>query len=64
VHITSPAKTVVDCFKFRHKIGVDVAIEALRDCRRKRACTNDELTEYAAVCRMTNVMRPYLEAVA
>ena len=64
VHITSPAKTVVDCFKFRHKIGVEIAIEALRDCRRKRACTNDELMEHAAVCRMTNVMRPYLEAVA
>jgi len=64
VHITNPAKTVVDCFKFRHKIGVDIAIEALRDCRRKRACNNDELMEYAAVCRMTNVMRPYLEAVA
>ena len=64
VHITNPAKTVVDCFKFRHQIGVDVAIEALRDCRRKQACSNDELAEYAAVCRMTNVMRPYLEAVA
>jgi len=64
VHVTNPAKTVVDCFRFRHKIGVDVAIEALRDCRRKRACSNDELMEYATVCRMTNVMRPYLEAVA
>jgi len=64
VHITNPAKTVVDCFKFRNKIGVDVAIEALRDCRRKSACSNDDIAEYAAVCRMTNVMRPYLEAVA
>jgi len=64
VHVTNPAKTVVDCFRFRHKIGVDVAIEALRDCRRKRACSNDELMEYATVCRMTNVLRPYLEAVA
>ena len=64
VRVYSPAKTVVDCFKFRHKIGVDVAIEALRDCRRTRACTDDELWEYGKICRMTNVMRPYLEAVA
>jgi predicted transcriptional regulator of viral defense system len=64
VRITSAAKTVVDCFKYRNKIGVDVAVEALRDCRRKRACAGDELRRYAAICRMTNVMRPYLEAVA
>ncbi len=64
VPVYSPAKTVVDCFKYRNKIGLDVAIEALRDCRRKRAATNDQIWEAAKVCRMTNVMRPYLEAVS
>ena len=64
VRVYSPAKTVVDCFKFRHKIGVDVAIEALRDCRRTQACTDDELWEYGKICRMNRVMQPYLEAVA
>ena len=64
VRVYSPAKTVVDCFKFRHKIGVEIAIEALRDCRRKQACTNDELWEYGKICRMNRVMQPYLEAVA
>lgn len=57
------AKTVADCFKYRRKIGVDVAIEALRDCWRERRCSVDELWRYAAVCRVTNVMRPYLEAI-
>ncbi len=64
VRVYNAAKTVVDCFKYRRKIGSDVAIEALRDCWRSRRCTMDELWKYAAVCRMTNVMRPYLEAVA
>jgi predicted transcriptional regulator of viral defense system len=57
------AKTVADCFKYRRKIGVDVAVEALRDYLRARAGTIDELWRYAAVCRVTNVMRPYLEAL-
>jgi predicted transcriptional regulator of viral defense system len=64
VRVTNPAKTVADCFKYRNKIGLDVALEALRDCRRKRKATADELWRYAKVCRVTNVMRPYLEAVA
>jgi len=63
VHIYSPAKTVADCFKYRNKIGLDVAIEALRDCLRQRKATLDELWSSAKVCRMSNVMRPYLEAV-
>jgi predicted transcriptional regulator of viral defense system len=62
VKVYSPAKTVVDCFKYRNKIGLDVAIAALRDCRRQRKCTNDELWRYAKLCRVANVMRPYLEA--
>lgn len=62
--VYSPAKTVADCFKYRNKIGLDVAIEALRDCRRSRKATVDQLWEAAKVCRMANVMRPYLEATA
>ena len=64
VRVYGPAKTVVDCFKYRHKIGLDVALEALRDCRGLHQCTNDELWRYAKVCRVANVMRPYLEATA
>lgn len=64
VRVYSPAKTVADCFKYRNKIGVDVAVEALRDCRRQRRCTNDELWHYAKICRVANVMRPYMEATA
>jgi predicted transcriptional regulator of viral defense system len=63
VPIYGVAKTVADCFKYRRKIGIDVAIEALRDCWRQRRCSVDELSRYAAVCRVTNVMRPYLEAI-
>ena len=50
-------------FRFRNKIGLDVAIEALKDCRRKKAATIDELWEAAKVCRMSKVMKPYMEAV-
>jgi len=64
VSIYSPAKTIADCFKFRHKIGLDVALEALRDCRKQRKATLDQLWAAAKVCRMSNVMRPYLEAIA
>jgi predicted transcriptional regulator of viral defense system len=64
VKIYSPAKTVADCFKYRNKIGIDIAIEALRDAWGKRAATADQLWQYAKVCRITNVMRPYLETIA
>jgi predicted transcriptional regulator of viral defense system len=64
VRVYNPAKTVADCFKYRNKIGVDVAVEALRDCRRQRRCTNDELWHYAKICRVANVIRPYMEATA
>ena len=63
VRIYSPAKTVADCFKYRNKIGLDVAIEALRDCRDSKKCTNADLWKYAKVCRVTKVMQPYLEAI-
>ena len=58
-----PAKTVVDCFKFRNQIGLDVALEALRDAWRHKRVTMDDLWRFAQVCRVTNVMRPYLESV-
>lgn len=63
VQVYAPAKTVADCFKYRNKVGVDVAIEALRDCWRGKRATMDELWAAARVCRMTNVMRPYLESL-
>src|SRR5262249_40178409 len=63
LHVYSPAKTVADCFKYRNKVGLDVALEALRDCWRERRCTMDALSEAARICRMTNVMRPYLESL-
>jgi predicted transcriptional regulator of viral defense system len=63
VRVYSAAKTVADCFKCRNKIGLDVAIEALRDCWRQKNATMDELWEAAKVCRMSNVMRPYMEGM-
>lgn len=64
VRIYCPAKTVADCFKYRNKIGLDVALEALREVIRLRRCTSDELWKYAKVCRVAKVMRPYLEALS
>lgn len=63
VRVYSAAKTVADCFKFRNKVGLDVALEALRDCWRKKRATMNDLWAAAKVCRMENVMRPYLAAV-
>jgi len=63
VKIYNPAKTVADCFKFRNKIGLDVALEALRETWRERRCGMSELMRYARVCRVANVMRPYLESL-
>lgn len=64
VRVFSVAKTVADCFKFRNKIGLDVALEALREAWNGKRATMDELWRYAEICRVANVMRPYLEAVA
>jgi predicted transcriptional regulator of viral defense system len=63
VPVTVPACTVADCFKYRNKIGLDVAIEALRDCWRQKRATMDELHRAALSRRMVNVMRPYLESL-
>ena len=62
VRVYGAAKTVADCFKYRHKIGLDVAIEALQDYIRKRPDTIDALWKCAQVCRVANVIRPYAEA--
>ncbi len=64
VLVYTPAKTVADCFKYRNKIGLDVAIEALIECWRSQRCTMDELWQYAKICRVKNVMRPYLESLS
>jgi predicted transcriptional regulator of viral defense system len=60
VRVTNPAKTIADCFKFRNKVGLDVALEALRDAWRKRKVTMADLDRFAKIDRVTNVMRPYL----
>jgi predicted transcriptional regulator of viral defense system len=64
VKVYAPAKTVADCFKYRNKIGLDVALEALREGWRARLFTMDVLDRYAAICRVQRVMRPYLETLA
>jgi predicted transcriptional regulator of viral defense system len=63
VKVYSPAKIVADCFKYRNKIGLDVALEALRDCWRQRKATMDELYQAALACRVGRVIRPYLESL-
>jgi predicted transcriptional regulator of viral defense system len=63
VRIYCPAKTVADCFKSRGRIGLDVAIEALRLCRQQKRVSVDDLMKYAGICRVRNVIRPYLEAI-
>jgi predicted transcriptional regulator of viral defense system len=63
VQVTSPARTVADCFKFRSRVGLDIAIEALRSAWQSRAVTMDELWQAAKQTRMINVMRPYLESL-
>lgn len=64
VRVTSVARTVADCFKFRNKIGLDVALEALREAWAARRVTMDDLWRYAVQCRVANVMRPYLESLS
>ena len=63
LRVYSVAKTVADCFKHRNKIGLDVAMEALKDARSRNKASNDDIWRYAKVCRVANVMRPYLESI-
>ena len=60
--IYDPAKTIADCFKYRNKIGIDLCIEALRTGLRQRKFTVDRLLDYAKICRVQNIILPYLEA--
>ena len=64
IRVYSAAKTIADCFKFRNKIGLDVALEALKEAWRSRKVTMAELTHFARVNRVEKVMQPYLEAVS
>ena len=64
IRITSVAKTVADCFKYRNKIGLDVALEALREAWHEKRMTSDDIWRYAKICRVANVMRPYLDSLA
>jgi predicted transcriptional regulator of viral defense system len=64
VRVYSAAKTVADCFKYRNKIGLDVAVEALRDFSRKHRGGATDLARFARICRVSRVMQPYLDAIA
>ena len=64
VRIASPEKTVIDCFRYRRQVGLDVALEALREVLRTRRCTPDALARRADTCGVATVVRPYLEAIA
>jgi predicted transcriptional regulator of viral defense system len=64
VRVSNVARTVVDCFKFRNKIGLDVALEALRDAWDNKRVDMDELWHYATILRVANVMRPYMESLS
>lgn len=63
VKVYCPEKTVADCFKFRNRIGLDVALEALKLCRERKRSKPDILLKYAKICRVGRVMKPYLEAL-
>ncbi len=64
LRIYSPAKTVADCFKYRNKVGIDVAVEALRDFSRKYRGRATELARFARLCRVSRIMQPYLDSIA
>lgn len=63
IKVYNPAKTVADCFKYRNKIGLNIAIEALKDCLQQRKCKPADIDHYARVCKISSVIRPYMEAV-
>jgi predicted transcriptional regulator of viral defense system len=64
IRVYTPAKTVADCFKFRSAVGTELAIQALRACFREKKATMDELWAAAKICRVANVMRPYMESLS
>jgi predicted transcriptional regulator of viral defense system len=64
IRVYCAAKTVADCFKYRNKVGIDVAVEALRDFSRKHRGGATELARFARICRVSRVMQPYLDAIS
>jgi predicted transcriptional regulator of viral defense system len=64
MRITSPARTVVDCFRYRNKIGIDVAMEALQSAFRTHSATMGQIIRAAEVCRVSTVIKPYLQALS
>jgi predicted transcriptional regulator of viral defense system len=64
IKVYNPAKTIADCFKFRSTVGTELALQALREGLREKKATMDELWAAAKVCRVANVMRPYMEALS
>ncbi|PIP59945.1 MAG: transcriptional regulator [Verrucomicrobia bacterium CG_4_10_14_3_um_filter_43_23] len=64
IKVTTPARTVVDCFKYRNKIGISIALEALIDALRKNKATLDEISHFAKLCKMHNIIKPYLKTIA
>jgi predicted transcriptional regulator of viral defense system len=64
VKVTSVAKTIADCFKYRSRVGLDVALAALKQAIEERRTTRAEIRQHAQVCRVENVMRPYVEALS
>lgn len=63
IHVYSPAKTIADCFKYRNKIGLDVALEALKDAIRTRKADVGEIWKCAKICRTAKIIQPYMEAI-
>ena len=63
VEMTNPARTIVDCFRYRNKIGVDIAVEGLREAIQQRQCTPDQLWNYAQKARVWSVMHPHVDTV-
>ena len=63
VRIYSVEKTIADCFKYRNKLGLDVALEALKLWRKSKNARIDKLMEYASICRVHNIIKPYVEAI-
>jgi len=63
VRIYNPEKTLADCFKFRNRIGLDTAVEAVRFYRERMPLKVDDLMHYASICRVKKIIRPYLEAI-
>jgi len=64
VRVTCIAKTIADCFKYRNRVGLDVALEALKECLVEKRADRASLHHYARICRVEQIMRPYMEALA